>query len=345
MQLNLDFKNPLKTICWILSILSWLLFLVTGWMGFSRLFNGKDHYIKTAKLYTDYNIWSFLVYDSKENDTREKYFPIQEPRAFLILLFVILMILGTIGFIIYLFKSVIKKDDHVFEGMMGTFARYHFIPLVCASALFLAGYTQEKSLAAFMGDLIKDIFFDSNKSDKYKNEFIVNLVFCIIGLLTLIFVKMQTKIENPFYVVYSIKDGLYSCLIALFTYCIFYSGFFIGLISKMKDAINLLDFFDWLNLLDTNGEITKYKKDCGIAFSICIGVINLCVSYILKDFILSLINLIIYLGLTIAFFDIKESKRKDERVTNAEGAIEIVITVLSAVVFAFLIYTKIIRKR
>ena len=152
------------------------------------------------------------------------------------------MILGTIGFIIYLFKSVIKKDDHVFEGMMGTFSRFHFIPLVCASALFLAGYTQEKT---FGGIFLSA--FDKDLLDKYKGEFSVNLVFCILGLLTLIFVKMQTKIENPFYVVYSIKDGLYSCLIALFTYCLFYSSYYIGILAKAND-IN-----QWENI----GKFTK----------------------------------------------------------------------------------------
>jgi hypothetical protein len=334
MQTNLDFKDPLKTICWILSVLSWLLFLVSGWMGFSLLVNGKKVVLPLMLgEYTNYNIWSFLNILAKvllipEDIYKYFYFPIQEQKVFYIILFVILMVLGTVAFFIYLFKSVIKKDDHVFEGMMGTFSRYHFIPLVCASALFLAGYTQEKSISGFVIDRAT---FNKEQLDKYKGEFTVNLVFSLLGLLTLIFVKMQTKIENPLYVVYSIKDGLYSCLIALFTYCVFYSGFYIGLFTKYIDGENLED-------------INKYKKDCGIAFSICIGVINLCVSFVLKDFILPIINFIIYLGLAIKFFDMDEELRKQDYVTNAEGTIEIVVTVLSAVVFAFLIYLKIIRK-
>ena len=334
MQTNLDFKDPLKTICWILSVLSWLLFLVSGWMGFSLLVNGKKVVLPLMLgEYTDYNIWSFLNIVTKvllvpEDIYKYFYYPIQEQKVFYIILFVILMVLGTVAFFIYLFKSVIRKDDHVFEGMMGTFSRYHFIPLVCASALFLAGYTQEKSISGFVIDRAT---FNKEQLDKYKGEFTVNLVFSILGLLTLIFVKMQTKIENPFYVVYSIKDGLYSCLIALFTYCIFYSSFYIGLFTKYIDA-------------EKSEDIQKYKKDCGIAYSICIGVINLCVSFVLKDFILPIINFIIYLGLAIKFFDIDEELRKNDYVTNAEGTIEIVVTVLSAVVFAFLIYLKIIRK-
>ena len=328
MQTNLDFKNPLKTICWILSVLSWLLFLVTGWMGFSKL--ARVEKLTMTNPNADYNIWSFLnvVYLTRkglnlvETEIEIIYLPIQGKKVFYIILFVILMVLGTVAFFIYLFKSVIRKDDHVFEGMMGTFSRFHFIPLVCASALFLAGYTQEKTFVnIFLSILDKDLL------DKYKGEFSVNLVFCILGLITLIFVKMQTKIENPFYVVYSIKDGLYSCLIALFTYCLFYSSYYIGLLTKLNDYKQLED-------------VPKFTKNCGISFSICIGVINLCVSFILKDFILPIINFIIYLGLVIRFFDMSKDLRNEDNVTNAEGIIEIVVIVLSAVVFALLIFLK-----
>jgi hypothetical protein len=307
---------------------------VTGWMGFSLLVIGKKENLSFQPgEYTNYNIWSFLNILTKipllpEDICEDLYFPIQEQRAFYIILFAILMIIGTIGFFTYLFKSVIKKDDYVFEGMMGTFSRYHFIPLVCASALFLGGYTQEKSLS---GLALDSEFFDKEQLGQYRVEFAVNLVFSIFGLNTLIFVKMQTKIENPLYVVYSIKDGLYSCLIALFTYCLFYSSYYIGLMTRLKD-------------LELWEDIPKYKKACGIVFSIFIGVINLCVSFVLKDFILPIINFIIYLGLAIKFFDMDEELRKQDYVTNAEGTIEIVVTVLSAVVFAFLIYLKIIRK-
>ena len=329
METNLDFKNPLKTICWILSVLSWLLFLVTGWMGFFLLVIGKKENLSFQPgEYTNYNIWSFLNILTKipllpEDICEDLYLPIQELKAFYIILFAILMIIGTIGFFIYLIKSVIKKDDHVFEGMMGTFSRYHFIPLVCASALFLGGFTQEKSLS---GLVLDSEFFDKEQLGKYRGEFAVNLVFSIFGLLTLIFVKMQTKIENP-YVVYSIKDGLYSCLIALFTYCLFYSSYYIGLMTRLKD-------------LELWENIPKYKKVCGIVFSIFIGVINLCASFVLKDFILPIINLVIYLGLGIRFFYMDKSTRKDDNVTNAEGIIEIVVTVLSAVVVALIIFIK-----
>ena len=44
-KLNLNFsggENILKSICWILSVLSWLLFIVTGWISLRWL---EDFYI------------------------------------------------------------------------------------------------------------------------------------------------------------------------------------------------------------------------------------------------------------------------------------------------------------
>ena len=333
MQTNLDFKNPLKTICWILSVLSWLLFLVTGWMGFFKLAIVKYKVVTVfgfkAYEYSINNIWSFLNYSYKTlrdggTELQLGYIPIQSQKIFYIILFGILMIIGTFGFIIYIFKSVFRKDEHVFEGMMGTFSRYHFIPLVCASALFIAGYSHNKNLF----DLIISSF-SKDDSNKHLKDFSIDLVFSILGLLILIFVKMQTKIENPLYVVYTIKDGVYSCLIALFTYNLFYSSYFIGYLQKI---INKLD--------GEKEDLKKYTKDCGIGFSISMGVINLCVAYGLKDFVLPIINFIIYLGIAINFFDIDEKIRESDDVTNAEGIIDIIMTVLSAAVFAFLVFLK-----
>lgn len=327
MQTNLDFLNPMKTICWILSILSWLLFLVSGWLGFFRLV-----IFKYDKLYISFNyIWSFLnvfqKYGDKNKDIlAEFYLPIQAKREFYIILFIILLVLGTIGFFLYIFKSTIKKDDHVFEGMMGTFARYHFIPLTCASALFLQGYIEKMNfLEIIYSALNKDIL------NKHLREFSIFLAFSIIGLLSLVFIKMQTKIENPIYIVYSIKDGVYSCLIALFTYCLFYSSTYIGFINKFKKMINLDD---------DDYDIDKFMRNCGLSFSICIGVINLIIGFALKDFVIPLINLIIYLGFTIRFFGLDKKIRDSQEASTGEGVIDIIMIVLSAVCVGLLAFMK-----
>ena len=53
------------------------------------------------------------------------------------------MVLGTASFIFYIYKSSFKKDDHIFEGMMGKFSRIHFIPIICTISLFIVGTSKD----------------------------------------------------------------------------------------------------------------------------------------------------------------------------------------------------------
>lgn len=215
MQLNLDFqKDPCKTICWVLSVFSWLLFVITGWIGYFSLVI-KD-YNKNGISYD--TVWSFVNTNYKYGDDDDtSYLPIQEKYGMYIFLFTILMILGTIAFALYLFKSTCQKDEQVFEGMMGTVSRYNFIPFICASCLFIIGLTIDNGIYdLYEGDDEDeyededDFMFDFNKIKKTINKnltkFAFNLTFSILGLLTLVFIKFQTKIERPIYIVYSTNN-------------------------------------------------------------------------------------------------------------------------------------------
>ena len=73
-----------------------------------------------------------------------------------------------------------------------------------------------------------------------------------------------------------------------------------------------------------------------IAFSIIIGIINLGLSFFLKDVVISGMNLLIYLGMTISFFQIDKDIR-DEMNGVAEGVIDIVFLVLSTAMIILLI--------
>lgn len=329
MQFNLDFqKDPCKTICWIISVLSWLLFLITGWIGYFSLVI-KD-YEDGASLDI---VWSFLNMNYKYGDDDDtSYMPNQEKYWMYIVLFTILMIVGTIAFVLYLFKSICQKDDNVFEGMMGNISRYHFIPLFCASALFIIGLTLDDLIYDF--DLnIYDFDKLKNKVEKFLTKFAFNLTFSILGLLTLSFIKFQTKIESPIYIVYSINEGFYSCLIALFTYSLFYSSIYTGVYSKMKTALDKI-FSDPYKALEIILDIPDFMKNCGIAFSIMIGLINICVGIFLKDVVIPLMNFLIYLGFTIYFFSIKKDDRKLADVKDTEGVFDIIFLVLSLVAIA-----------
>jgi hypothetical protein len=87
MQLNLDFQKDLcKTICWIASVFSWLLFLITGWIGYFALVI-KDY----DDLGVSYDIiWSFINVNYKHNyDVETEYSPIRQKYGMIIVLFII----------------------------------------------------------------------------------------------------------------------------------------------------------------------------------------------------------------------------------------------------------------
>lgn len=81
----------------------------------------------------------------------------------------------------------------------------------------------------------------------------------------------------------------------------------------------------------------KWVKGSSIAFSIIIGVINLCISFLLKELCIAGTNFMIYLGLTIYFFQIAKETRKEYN-GEAEGAIDIIMLILSAAVIGFMVF-------
>ena len=338
MELHLDFqKNLLKTICWLLSLISWLLFIITGWIGFFKL---------SLKKYSDsisYNcIWCFINTYYESFDSKQSYAPIQLNLLFYIILFGFLLICSTAGFCLFVFKSSFQNDEKVFEGMMGTFTRFHFIPFICATALFIQGLIQE---SYFVNDLLNiDINFynklNDDMLDKAKENltgFITTLFFSILGLISIVVIYMNTHLEKTTYFEYAIKNGLFPTLIVLFVYSIFYSGIYIGVFNKFKQYIN--DSLE-LDFSSNFSKIYKIAKNCGIAFSLLIGVINLYLGLFLKELFIPILNAIIYLGFAIYFFGTKKEERDNIDVSPLEGANDIIVFIISILTIVILAILK-----
>ena len=302
-KLNLNFSggdNILKTICWLLSIISWLFYLITGWIAVF----GKDYRIWTIPKNT---IIDLLV------STYHIYIPVQIDEPLLMIIFIVTLAVSTLGFLAFLAYSTFIKSN-VFDGMMGSISRFHFIPLACAGGLFLIGETLDDS-------------------ENQKNLIIVALVFSIIGFISLILVHLKTNME-PWYASLLIKKATFSCLIALFTYCICYTIFEIGILNKLKN-LSLLEYLKYI--LNLNNELSNFINNCAIAFPIVIGVVNLCISFTLKDCMISFINFLMFLGATIYFYNIESYREKNFK-SNVDGIIDIIITVLSILNIGFILF-------
>ena len=303
-KLNLNFtggENILKSILWIMSYLSWLMLVATGWASLKWLDDEIYHIIWTIGApRTQYG------YDPLKN----AYYPFQMHVSLIYIVFILTLIIILGGCVVFFVKTIVKKDDQVINGMMGQFSRYHFFPLLCASALFIIGEC-----------------IDQNLTDKnhFKNMRVCGLVFSLLGLASMIFIYIMTDLNtNDWWVLLLLKKGTYSCLIVLMWYYFCYDIYYVHDLVKPNEDQKKKD--DW-------------KKGCGIAFSIIFGIGSLAFSFVFKDLVAGCMNLLIYIGLTVGYFKLDKNIRKlKDANKNGDGAIDVIMIVLSAALVVLLVF-------
>ncbi len=171
-------------------------------------------------------IWGFLTTYTKKNIYIFRYFPNEWENYYLSTIFLIIFCLSIIAFIFFLLKTNFKRDDYVFEGLFGTFSRYHFIPILCGTCLFLSGIFKDSIFRGWNGLKSKGYI------DAHLGKYIADLIFSCLVVASLTLIKYTIKLEKPFYIVYIIKDGFFSILLALYTYSFFYASAYIGFLNQ-----------------------------------------------------------------------------------------------------------------
>ena len=298
--LNLNFdgcENILKSICWVLSVLSWVLFIVTGWMSIYWFQEGKD--------FIPY-IWTIMRIST--NTDIINYAPLQMQIPLIYIVIIITMVIAFAGFIIYMIKSTCKKDEQVYEGMIGQWSKFHFFPLLCASALFIIGICT---------DSYKD------RKNHTKNMYICSIVFSFVGLCSLIFIYIMTELNNKWYIVLTIKKGTFSCLIVLMWYMSCYNIYYIRLFDKPNE---------W------GRNRINWERGCGLGLSIIFGTGTIIFSFIFKDIVMAVMTILIYIGMTIYYFKIPKGYRNSKDLNkNGDGIVDIIMMVILVVLISFLI--------
>ena len=309
-KLNLNFSggdNVVKSICWIMSYLSWLLLVSSGWASIKWL----DEEPSLIDKHFGWFIWIFKAVRTLKggSDPLEGYYPFQMQVSLYYICFILTLIVITCGCVIFFVKTIFKKDDEVINGMMGQFSKFHFFPLLCASALFIIGECVDNDL---------------DDAEHEKKMYISGLVFSLIGLASFIFIYIMTDLNTKdWWVLLLFKKGVFSCLIVLMWHCFCYSIFWVHYYDNPNDN----KLLDW-------------KKGCGLAFSIIFGVGSLAFSFVFKDIVACGMNLLIYIGLTVAYFRVpKEYRKLKEYNKNGDGIVDIIMLVLS-VAMAVLLMIK-----
>ena len=258
-----------------------------------------------------------------------EYTPCHMQAALIYIVFILTFVIIVVGFCIYMFKSCscFKKDDAVYDGMMGQWSKFHFFPLLCVSALFIIGETYDDYHDKIVKRELEDAF------DQLKAMVISAFVFTILGLASLIFIYIMTDLNTDWYILLTLKKGTYSCLIVLLWY------YFCYLIFELR-FVHYVDYHISSNKRK-DFHILDWAKGCGIAFSIIFGIGSLVFAFIFKDLVVAGMNCLIYVGLTTYYFKLRKEVRKSKGANkNGDGAVDIIMMVFSIALITFLILTK-----
>ena len=289
-------------------VLSWCLLLITGWLTFSEP-NIKTKWADHS-YYKGILFWLYPTFITTDG----VYYALYMFYLIFFPIIILSLLIFTAGFGVYIYCIFIKKDYNVINSLFGRFTKFHFVPFLCASALFM----------------ISELTNDHRKYIEIsKFQIFLTIVISFIGLVSISFVYLNTKIEYPMYARLTINRGTFSCLLALFSFGFFYNIFYFGYLDRYKEIPNLEEYKDLKNWL----------KGCNYAFSIIFGVVNLGLSTFFKDIVLAGINCLMYIGMTINFFLIDDKTIKnyfdDEKFV---GVIDIVMALASAGLGIFLFY-------
>ena len=234
------------------------------------------------------------------------YFPIKIVFGFIQ---TFLLILVLMQYITYLIQVIFKRNQNVHDSLFGQYSKYHFLPLLFISAILIA------------------VNEANNLYDKYnKIIFIFDMIFTILGLISLVFIYVNIQLNDEWYIVMAIKKGFFSSLIILLWY-------------------NFFNVITYLKTIDSNSDedgesLRKFLKGTGIAFPFIIAIGGFIFSFIFKDLIAAFTLFLIYLGCVIGFFGrsapSKEIKNYFNK--NTDGVIEIILMIISLALVIFLAY-------
>ena len=319
-KVNLNFKgasNIFRTILWILSVISWLLLLIIGWIGFIS-FNEEKMIWTIESTPTPFQC---LPSNHIEISQLQYYVPFQMTEEFIYITFIILMALQTAGFVVYIIYATWLKDNvGVFNGMMGAVSKFNFIPSVCASALFFIGISY-------------------NNSDSKDELIVASVCFSFVGFVCLSIIYSTTKLNSPWYINCIIKKGAFSCLITLFLYNLLNNIIKIGIVAEMNrvDKMSLIEIIEW-GLNYDKSAIMDFMKNCRIAIPLTMGIVSLSLAFALKDVCIPIMNFLIFLGCTITYYDLEDDELKKRFVTSGEAVIDIIFVILSILVIIPLVF-------
>ena len=187
-------ENVVKSICWIFSYLFWLLLAINNLASLKWMY--KEGQIWSVK--SGSNIAISLIEEIIKSlqtlpvgdETCDGYIPIQMDYIMIYIVFNIEIIISFIGCVVFFYKTLIKTEKSIIDGMMGKFSQFHFFPLLCAFILSLLG--------------------EAIKVDNLDHIANTGLAFSLIGIASMLFIYINTEFKSQdWWAEYTLKKGLF----------------------------------------------------------------------------------------------------------------------------------------
>ena len=189
-----------------------------------------------------------------------------------------ILVINLAGLIVYVIFTNCKKESKLLNGMLHGKSKFHFIPFILGSILFII----DQHIKNCIGEKTKN----ENNDDGYCKEstkeilIIADSAFSLLSIILFIFSYIQMKLQCKWYIVLTIKKGAFSCLIPYLLY-------------KLLIDINMLIY------IEDKEDLLKIT----VTFSVSlIGFFSFLYSLIFKDMLITFTNALIYCGLIIKYF-------------------------------------------
>lgn len=272
------------------TIFVWKFFSVISWL--LLIFTSLEAYFHETMFYSMYNTDSYLPLSVKLGGIQSFY---------LILLF--------LAFYHFAYLGLYKGDDSITNPLFDRITKLHFIPLFLISFINIINQTGKNRV----------------RITAFESELIADLVFNLIALVFLIIIYSKTVLEHNWYIVLTIKKGLFSCLIILLWHNFFY-------------LIVLVGYAVQSNRLSDN--IYNFLKGSGIAGSLLVGIGGCIFSFVNKDLIAAATNFLLYVGMVNSFFGTTGKSKSMRTLTGgvADGVIEIIFMIFNFATVIILIF-------
>jgi hypothetical protein len=296
-----DNGSDSKFIWHIISLMSWIIFILTIWFSYNE----------------SYFIWS--LFGSKINNGiynhQIYYMPIQMNMSWLN---IFIFLISVIGSGLYFFYTTIKMNQNLYNGMLSNWSKFHFIPLLFISALYI----------------VTEHNFNSNSNYKHiRTLLIFDLIFTLLGLVGLILIYLKMDLQCEWYFVFAIKKGVFSTFIVLLWYNFFNVIIYLKSVNYIiNDDLDVDSFYN-------------FYMGTGISFSIIIGIGSLAFSFFFRDIMAAFVNFLIYVGFILYFFT-KEKDEIEEIKEDFNGYADAIIDIIiMAISFSFIPFLIIFYKK